>query len=658
MKINKFYLIIHILLSVFVKSFSQEFIIIDSLKVEQPSFFIYDNEFLLIGTQKGEFFQYNILNKQLSKKLNFQKAISKIEISTNYIGIVTDNELYVYEKRTFILKKEIKIDKTILGVAFINSQIYFGGKSGILFKNDIENKNSTSTEIYKTIKNDYLYWITDIDILDNNLYLCAGNLYVFKLLNKFELINEINDREKNFTICKFFKNDFYFFKSKEKLFIKNNSDFTITDILLENCYLSNTFINNYNDSTLLLTVNNKLILLDTKHKKVDTIVSNQNLILADYDSLIVYSIHNSIYFLKDISKYLKLEFNKNIILENINFEIGKTIYSNKEKAFEELNTIKSFYEKSKSKISKIKIEGHTDGDNEKLKDLSEQRASKVKMDLVELGIPENLIDTSGHGGTKPLSYDVKTNWKNRRVEIFFLKKETSTNDNNNQNLQPTDDTEDETNIDENENNISNNETDINTTDDEKNITNETTLNNNTNENTNVINNTPDIEPYVDKENEVLEKKEKPNNLENNNQNINSVVSEERKEKKNKTIKNKDITLKLGNKEIEINVINDLKIEILTENESIVEFRTLLWVAEKVTQDVYPYSKIEENNVVILKTANFRIKPEIITESLLVKKDLLNKKDIEKGLKFEHFKSIKDYNNITWHCFYVNGYYKK
>ena len=424
----KFYIIILILIFVHIKSFGQKFTIIDSIKVEQPTFFVNDNEYLLIGNKKGDFFQYNILKKELNKKLNFSKPITKIETNKNYLAIITDNELYVYEKKTLILKKEIKINKTIFGIAFNNSNIYFGGKSGILYKNNIENKHSNSEEIYKTIKNNYLFWITDIDIQNDSLYMCAGNLYIFDLYN-FQLSNEINDKNKNFTICQPIENHFYFFKSKEKLFIKSNSNFTITDTLFTNSYLTNPFIKQYNDSTLFLTINNKLLLFDTKHKKIDTIVKNKKIILATYSPYIVYNLKNSIYFLQDTSRITKIEIDKNVILKDINFKSGKTYFSNSDSinAIITINRVTNFYHNNKEKIANILILGYTEKTNLQWSlTLSNNRALRIKNELINYNIPENIIITVGKGNS--LKYKNNNSWKNRRVKIKFISKKAIKNE--------------------------------------------------------------------------------------------------------------------------------------------------------------------------------------------------------------------------------------
>ena len=70
---------------------------------------------------------------------------------------------------------------------------------------------------------------------------------------------------------------------------------------------------------------------------------------------------------------------------------------------------------------KIKVDGHTDktGTPEYNKWLSDKRAVSVKTYAVSLGLPADIISTTGYGDTKPVA-DNKTaegRAKNRRVEI-------------------------------------------------------------------------------------------------------------------------------------------------------------------------------------------------------------------------------------------------
>lgn len=72
----------------------------------------------------------------------------------------------------------------------------------------------------------------------------------------------------------------------------------------------------------------------------------------------------------------------------------------------------------------IQLEGHTDyaGSNQLNLELSEQRALRIKEDLIKAGISPKRIKIKAFGGSKPLirSHDVHERNNNQRVEIRFL----------------------------------------------------------------------------------------------------------------------------------------------------------------------------------------------------------------------------------------------
>src|SRR5690606_39456412 len=73
---------------------------------------------------------------------------------------------------------------------------------------------------------------------------------------------------------------------------------------------------------------------------------------------------------------------------------------------------------------KIEIQGHTDdvGGREFNLELSERRAESVKRYLVEKGIDESRIKTSGFGPDRPIdpAKTSKARAKNRRIEFKVL----------------------------------------------------------------------------------------------------------------------------------------------------------------------------------------------------------------------------------------------
>ena len=74
-------------------------------------------------------------------------------------------------------------------------------------------------------------------------------------------------------------------------------------------------------------------------------------------------------------------------------------------------------------IPKIRIEGHTDdkGKDDYNKDLSQRRADRVRMYLIEKGVPEDRLEAVGFGEEKPVTSNKsgKGRAANRRVEFNF-----------------------------------------------------------------------------------------------------------------------------------------------------------------------------------------------------------------------------------------------
>jgi outer membrane protein OmpA-like peptidoglycan-associated protein len=74
-------------------------------------------------------------------------------------------------------------------------------------------------------------------------------------------------------------------------------------------------------------------------------------------------------------------------------------------------------------IPKIRIEGHTDdkGKDDYNKDLSQRRADRVRMYLIEKGVPEDRLEAVGFGEEKPVADNTSAKGRaaNRRVEFNF-----------------------------------------------------------------------------------------------------------------------------------------------------------------------------------------------------------------------------------------------
>jgi outer membrane protein OmpA-like peptidoglycan-associated protein len=119
-------------------------------------------------------------------------------------------------------------------------------------------------------------------------------------------------------------------------------------------------------------------------------------------------------------KRVEVTADKIVIKDKILFDFNKSTI--KAESHDLLNEIVDVI-KANPRIRRLSIEGHTDSDgsdkyNQKL---SEGRAAAVKAYLVEKGIDEGMLDSKGHGESKPIA-DNETDEgkeKNRRVEFLI-----------------------------------------------------------------------------------------------------------------------------------------------------------------------------------------------------------------------------------------------
>lgn len=119
-------------------------------------------------------------------------------------------------------------------------------------------------------------------------------------------------------------------------------------------------------------------------------------------------------------KRVEVTADKIVIKDKILFDYNKSTI--KAESHDLLNEIVDVI-KANPQIRRLSIEGHTDSDgsdryNQKL---SEGRAAAVKAYLVEKGIDEGMLDSKGHGESKPIA-DNETDAgkeKNRRVEFLI-----------------------------------------------------------------------------------------------------------------------------------------------------------------------------------------------------------------------------------------------
>ena len=125
----------------------------------------------------------------------------------------------------------------------------------------------------------------------------------------------------------------------------------------------------------------------------------------------------------DMDLYLApIEEGKVILLNNIFFDAGKAIL--KEESFAELDRLIALMTDNPTMI--IELHGHTNklGNEDALKELSENRVGSVKVYLIEKGISGTRIREKGFGSTKPVADNetLEGRKKNQRVEFKIIKK--------------------------------------------------------------------------------------------------------------------------------------------------------------------------------------------------------------------------------------------
>ncbi len=130
---------------------------------------------------------------------------------------------------------------------------------------------------------------------------------------------------------------------------------------------------------------------------------------------------------RSTSLYLKLELDvqevtasKNIVLNNINFESGKTNFNIVSSS--DLNKLIQFLKDNP--LLKLEIQGHTDnvGTVSGNMKLSQARANSIVAYLIKNGIENNKLNAKGYGSNKPIANNGTPEGKaqNRRVEMKLI----------------------------------------------------------------------------------------------------------------------------------------------------------------------------------------------------------------------------------------------
>lgn len=385
----------------------------------------YNKQNLLIGSDKGKIFIHNKDNSTPGVKINVSDVIKKIEVTNKYIGILTEKEILIYKKDSLKRVKRIHFDEDILTFSISGDDVYFGGKSGRLFYHNLENKDKEGNkEVFRVIRDGYLYWITDIKIYNHQLLLCAGDFYLFNLkkikeTNKYEPEKEIENKEKDFNLCQPHGKDFYFFKSHERQLVKYDKSLSKEKVLVENIYLSNPKISKVQDSLLIFTADNNLYMFNETNENEKILA--ENVLLSDINyPYIAYSKldSDSIFILQEASEVLEIALNKTVNLGTINFEPNISQLSDTLRATRILKQVSDFYKSNKDSIEYIHILGFTDElkEEDAIK-LSQNRAKKIKIELSKLEIPKDKLVTIGKGKDRS-----NTNIDKKRVELKIISK--------------------------------------------------------------------------------------------------------------------------------------------------------------------------------------------------------------------------------------------
>jgi OOP family OmpA-OmpF porin len=125
------------------------------------------------------------------------------------------------------------------------------------------------------------------------------------------------------------------------------------------------------------------------------------------------------FFQATIAQSFKIENNQLVVPDPIVFETGTAkIKPESESA---LNHVKTYLE-TKTFISLLRIEGHTDnqGNKEKNQKLSEQRALAIAKWLINKGIDCKRLVAVGFGDTKPIAENATPEGRNQNRRTVFV----------------------------------------------------------------------------------------------------------------------------------------------------------------------------------------------------------------------------------------------
>lgn len=393
------------IISIYSKSFSQ-FRILDSISDKKISDISLHDGYVYYGTDEGKFMKYKLKNKESEQIYKNGDSINDLNTNKDYIVIASNNKLII---KDLIRKKDTIItdsDKIIVSTTY-KDDIYYGGKSGILYKYDaLKEKN---TEVLRTIDDKIIYSITSITIFPelDKIYICAGNLYSLKLSN-YKSLEIKRDNLKDYYISE--KLDNYLFvsnvKSNSVSFFEKNKRREIYDSF-------STVLLPINNSSILLSSNAKTFLYDFKKKEsIQNLSDNYALNAHFINDTLTINYGNKIIVYEECKK---IELKTSIIFKPQSF----VDYKNPLLFETFLEKLKSLYIRNNDKIYSININGFSDGTDENLKTLSFERAKHIK-DLLSKYFPEKILIAKGFGGIS--NKNQSNTWKNSKVTFEIVVK--------------------------------------------------------------------------------------------------------------------------------------------------------------------------------------------------------------------------------------------
>ena len=241
-----------------------------------------------------------------------------------------------------------------------------------------------------------------------------GSYYQIYRSNDFEWIfNDINSKVRNYYEIRFKSNNIGDHKAILKVCINDGQNDTLA-MDFDNSPLDISYYNEKDVNYINYDQGNSFdqaeIMEDIPNiKDFSKIKSKTNLSTLDTETVKEDS----------INKIIQYEFD-NINFPNIVFNFDKTgIVSS---SLDGIDDVYDFLNKHPDVI--IEISGHTDhvGADEYNLNLSEKRADKVKIILINMGIDEHRISTVGYGENSPIvsNSNEKNKQKNRRVDFRIL----------------------------------------------------------------------------------------------------------------------------------------------------------------------------------------------------------------------------------------------